>query len=120
MSEPMSDDKLKPCPFCGGVDVRPMPQDCSCGLKRGILYVRCYACGSNGPVDEDRAVSQWNNARYWKVIRQLREALKGADEVVKLIFSNGHQPSLLKHKALIPLGEIKRALYDTEKYEEGR
>lgn len=48
-------EKLKPCPFCGGDDLRYM-------FYGGCTVVHCAYCGIDGPVgaDDDEAAEKWN------------------------------------------------------------
>ena len=49
----MTDDKLKPCPFCGGK-----------AMINGItlVYIKCTKCGVEtvGYREEDEAITAWN------------------------------------------------------------
>ena len=47
--------ELRPCPFCGGVDLRYM-------FYGGCIAVHCRGCGIEGPfgADDDEAAEKWN------------------------------------------------------------
>jgi Lar family restriction alleviation protein len=57
----MSDDELKPCPFCGCTDIRFVPSG----------WMRCAGCMTRGPTDDtdwpnDKAESAKKEAiRLW-------------------------------------------------------
>ena len=59
----MNDTKLKPCPFCGGLNLddtcREQEQT---GARRQYFYVYCNLCQACGPTDfrQDDAIEQWN------------------------------------------------------------
>lgn len=62
----MSDDAVKPCPFCGGTDIR---MDESFGTDSWSFGRWCHACGSIGPISEsaEQALAAWNRrADDWR------------------------------------------------------
>lgn len=48
---------LKPCPFCGGVDIQPEAL-----FSVDLYWIECWECGAtsgNGESD-DEAITKWN------------------------------------------------------------
>ena len=53
----MPDPELKPCPFCGGTDLRV--------YDRGYSWVECRPCEAEGPAADSResAIAKWNERK---------------------------------------------------------
>lgn len=62
MSNRIKREKPKPCPFCGGTDLK-LTYTMIDGAK--VHYVLCYECGAHGGIamTEDFALTKWNTRR---------------------------------------------------------
>ena len=58
----MSEEKLKPCPFCGasGDEIQVLHRNYGCGDE--TFEVCCRQCGGRGCMvtDEEDAIEEWN------------------------------------------------------------
>lgn len=51
----MSEQEIKPCPFCGSADVRVQ-------MGQNPISVVCWECGALGPTSLNNHVELWNAA----------------------------------------------------------
>ena len=62
-------DKLKPCPFCGGeVEMKSLGGNAFCGLFYTIECKQCHISRAN--LDKNAAITSWN--RHAEAITQIK------------------------------------------------
>jgi Lar family restriction alleviation protein len=68
-------DKLLPCPFCGGTEVR------LCSAMNEV-WVRCYSCNATSPLlwDDKKAIKFWNTRSPSRREADIRRAIELARE----------------------------------------
>lgn len=64
--------EIKPCPFCGSENVKPIHHSGSYGYSSSEDYVKCLSCGASGGIFKDdncgnhmrEAIKKWNRRTF--------------------------------------------------------
>ena len=80
----MSETALKPCPFCGSVNIRLCSSFGDATTDKNIMNVECINCGAQGSSEKgkEKAVAVWNkragggaiNTELLAVVKNLAES----------------------------------------------
>ena len=81
----MSDEKLKPCPFCGGeAEFFGMPPHETSGIF-SVSHVRCSACGTvRGAPSEKEVIEAWNTRADVSIGMSREEAIEKASKTYSI------------------------------------
>ena len=97
------ENKLLPCPFCGGNKVRISRSE---GMNYEPYYfVYCHKCAAEGPFKsiESEAITAWNTRSRPEAVKRLMEAAK---EFLRVICSN----TIQNNESLKAINALKAVL----------
>lgn len=77
----MSDQEIKPCPNCGGEDIRPDNHQCNVEIAWWLYCGTCELCGPEAPSTPEAAIETWNALpRREEFYAELVEIMESSDD----------------------------------------